>query len=305
MIFITRLPMHIYLPKELVLDIEKAISESWGSCSRSQYRNKIDDTYFLCHYLISKIVGNEQNASLRQSASLSSTDMKKYVNKYKKSLQFLIDNYIIKERPSYSTGYNGSPSFTKSYSFFKRMDLSPVVKIELSNPYLLKKIKGWKNAIALPSCLVDYQEAMFGNIYLDVDLAENYVLELHTNNAYEIMDFYRLYLPIYWLRIGKFYFKREESGRLHHTFGGLSKRLRKFLRVKGEASNDWVEVDIGSCTPFLFGVYLLQQGYNNRSTKIFHDLTTTNDFYSELMEACSYLTVKGGEEVPSDISCFL
>lgn len=292
--------MHIYLPEELVQRIERSIDtykDELPSLSPTKKRNKMEDIYFLCHYIIEKIAQKDENTGLSQAANVSSVKMKFYVNKYREILNFLIENYIVKATEPYSSGYYGAPPFTRAYRLYSRMDLSPVVKLELTNSYLVEKLKNKPKHHNLPQYLERYREEILRKVYLDTEEAEKYLLEEYRRGPYEIMDFYRLYLPVYKLKTGSLYFKQEKSGRIHHNFSNLSSKLRRFLKVSNENNNDWVEVDISSCTPFLFSTYLIKQGHNSIDALLFHEMTRSGDFYTQLLEHVCYAeTIQEGHQ---------
>lgn len=313
--------MKICLPEELVERIDSSFEKYSGyqTLSATTKRNRLNDIYFICHFIIDKIAlgrdsQGEENTSFRQSANVSSKGMKFYVNKYNEVLEFLEESYIIKSSKSYSTGAWGKKSHTKTYRFTFPMEFSPILKLELKNPYILNKIHQRLTSASVPEFLENYKTRILDIVGLDTEAAENYLIEIYKDRdkACKLIDFYRSYSPIGRIKIGHLHYQWKKGDRFYHTLVGLSNKLRQFLKVLKEPRQDWVEVDVSACSAFLFSSYLLKKGHQEKDLVIFHRLTRlgsdnneSSDFYSQILDYCIHQITKDEGSFPEELDEYI
>lgn len=313
--------MQLCLPEELVERIDSSFKKysQYQKLTATTKRNRLNDIYFICHFIIDKIANgrdsqSEENTSFRQSANVYSKDMKFYVNKYNEVLEFLEESYIVKSSKSYSTGAWGKKSHSKTYRFTFPMEFSPVLKVELKNPYILNKIHQRLNSAHVPDFLERYKTEILDRVSIDIEEAENYLIDIYKDRdkAYKLIDFYRLYSPVGRIKIGLMHYQWEKGERFYHTLVGLNNKLRQFLKVLKEPRQGWVEVDISSCSAFLFSSYLLKNGHNEKDLVFFHRLTRlgsdnkqSRDFYTQILDYCIYQTTKDEGSFPEELDEYI
>lgn len=313
--------MQICLPEELIERIDSSFKKysQYQKLTATTKRNRLNDIYFICHFIIVKIASGrdsqgEENTSFRQSANVSSKRMKFYVNKYNEVVKFLEESYIVKSSKSYSTGAWGKKSHSKTYMFTFPMEFSPVLKVELKNPYILNKIHQSLNSAHAPDFLERYKTEILDRVSLDIEEAENYLINIYKDRdkAYHLIDFYRLYSPVGRIKIGLLHYKWEKGERFYHTLVGLSNKLRPYLKVLKEPRQDWVEVDISACSAFLFSSYLLKKGHKGKDLAIFHRFTRldsenkqTSNFYTQILDHCIYQITKDEGSFPEELDEYI
>jgi hypothetical protein len=241
-----------YIPSNLYLGAEKCPDKYYYIITSLYYRKifdrRIEHGSFVC--LSAKILHDVLGCN------------------YKKYLECLLDKGIIETDNHYMIGQK-----SKGYRLAEKYKNQRVKQVEITDKYILKKIKAFR-AIQESKIQLGPHQYIYKclkQVEINIDGARNFIEQNINNN-----DEYTSYsISVDLIESKSFFFSVDSTaGRVHNNITNLSRNLRPFLRYNNEKL---VEIDIANSQPFLFNILIIDYNNNiNSSSYIYNTYKTTN-----------------------------
>lgn len=187
-------------------------------------------------YLARHVAGNDPDKFLTMYSPLLQAQLG---SDYRREvIDPLLEQGVVEADPSYSTGWRGLPSYSKSYR------LAPVYRhgrfeaVLLKNPELLRRLA---------------RDRAARDVELDAPVhrhLKGWHDRLTVTENYPVVS-----LPLQALADGERRFEPCRQGRLHTNLTNLARGFRRFVRLDGVEEPLWA-VDIKTSQPLLLGLVL-------------------------------------------------
>ncbi|MGV0920882.1 hypothetical protein ACTS94_11000 [Empedobacter falsenii] len=207
---------------------------------------------------------------------LPSTELQSIDRDYHKIMKFLSNKHINYENVLFRSNYKNGKTF--SYSLNYKFLNSEIKIINISRLSIIRHVN--KNNVAsisgseINTKLKHLKNDFLNKFRIDFDILPTLILHENIISEYSsIISLFEYNNGKRWLSINN-----NTDGRLHTNFTNLSKKYRKL--ITNDKGDKFVEIDIGSCIPFLFLLSIIYRS----DLKIFISLNKNLILYQQIFD---------------------